>query len=200
MRSLPRGTLNAVKRGLVVLLTFLVINLYWTGHSTSSSTSTVFRAGSDGPGELPYPLPRTRLLRGKVPITQVLNHAPGFTVFKDVYYQRGRYIIVTDSPHEIPSHLDQIAYIEGRPDNVPEPIELIEVRRPPIMNNMPTDRDHYITPESALRRFDPANIEVIAGISVRAELPSCLLVSFESDNLAPPQILVLAVCQQRQEV
>lgn len=170
MRRLPRGGLNWVKRGLVVVLTFLVINLYWTGHPSSSlsSGSTTSRTTAGTEDRLPYPIPPRRLFRGRLPITQVLAHAPGFTIFRDVYFQRGRYIILTDAPYEIPDDLGKIAFVENQPEGEPKPVELVEVRKPPIMGNMPEflERDRFVTPEMALRRFDPGKVEVVEGISV----------------------------------
>lgn len=155
-----------MKRGLVVLLTFLVINLYWTGDR--SSKSTYASSSSEGSGELSNLLGRSRVLRGKVPFTQILNHAPGFTVFKNIYYQRGRYILVTDAPHEFPTDTTRLIFKGGDP-LLPQDanlLEMVEVRQPPIMINMPDYLDHYITPEAAIRRFNPAEVEVIPGISV----------------------------------
>jgi hypothetical protein len=183
--SLPRGTVNLIKRVTVVLIGFVIIKLVWfNGPSSSSDNNTLNnfpgRNGSpsvprtnpkrsgDSSTSWPFPYARTRLSRSVLPLTQVLNHAPGFTVFKDVYYRRGRFIILTDSPYSIPD-IDQIAYIEARPDNVLRPIELVEVRMKPIMGYMPEyigkDRG-AITPEEALKRFDPAKVEVIPGFSV----------------------------------
>lgn len=171
MRSLPRGTLNAIKRGLVVLLTFLVINFYWRDHHPSTSTSLLGASlngqGGEGHGGLPYPLPRTRLLRNSIPLTQILNHAPGYTVFRDLYFHKGIYLILTDSPHEIPKNLDHIAFIENRPVEVPKPVEMLEVRREPIIGNFPKGMIHdaFITPEEAVKRFDVGKVEVVKGIS-----------------------------------
>jgi hypothetical protein len=182
MRSLPRGTLNAIKRGLVVLLTFLVINFYWKDHYPSgSSTVSGFESslnGRDGEGHggLPYPLPRTRLLRNSIPLTQILNHAPGYTVFRDLYFHKGIYLILTDSPHEIPKNLDHIAFIENRPVEVPKPVQMLEVRREPIIGNFPKGMIHdaFITPEEAVKRFDVGKVEVVKGISVSGFLPTLL--------------------------
>jgi hypothetical protein len=182
MRSLPRGTLNAIKRGLVVLLTFLVINFYWRDHhplrasSVSGFDSSLNGLDGEGHGGLPYPLPRTRLLRDQVPLTQILNHAPGYTVFRDLYFHRGIYLILTDSPHEIPKNLDHIAFIENRPVEVPKPVEMLEVRREPIIGNFPKGMIHdaYITPDETVKRFDVGNVEVVKGISVSGSLSTLL--------------------------
>ena len=208
MRSLPRGTLNAIKRGLVVLLTFLVINFYWRDHHPSTSTSLLGASlnGQDGEGHggLPYPLPRTRLLRDQVPLTQILNHAPGYTVFRDLYFHKGIYLILTDSPHEIPKNLDHIAFIENRPVEVPKPVEMLEVRGEPIIGNFPEGmiNERYITPGEAVKRFGSeggdGKVEVVKGISVSAFslfLANC----FTLLPCAEPRlgfVFWMAVCEQ----
>jgi hypothetical protein len=166
-RSLPRSTINLIKRFIAILVTLIILKSFFWNSSKSSildrslSRRSSFSSSSD---TWPFPLARTRLYRNKIPITQVLNHAPGFTVFKDLYYQNGRWVVFTDSPYEIPDP-DHIAF-NGK---IPEAIQVAEVRAKPLMCDMHEyifrDR-RAIFPEAALQRFDPANVQVTPGFSV----------------------------------
>lgn len=83
-------------------------------------------------------------LAASLPETTILSHAPGWTIFRNLYMSEGTLYIV--SPHR-PSYFPEIRYMTstGLPaENTPENIAL----REPTRQNM-----DFITPEEAKRRW-----------------------------------------------
>lgn len=88
----------------------------------------------------PSPIPN---LRHEIPQTELVSHAPGWTIFRNLYMADGTLFIVTSNPESIPSI--ELMTSTGLPAlNTPES----------IAERMPTARDMaIITPQEAHRRW-----------------------------------------------
>ena len=87
----------------------------------------------------------------ELPETTILSHAPGWTVFRNLYMSNGTLYVVTSEPTSFP-HIRLITSTGLAAENTPENIAARE----------PTERDlDFITPAEAQRRWgrDPAQAE-----------------------------------------
>lgn len=115
---------------------------------------------------LPPPpiLPSPPDISYEIPQTELVSHAPGWTIFRNLYMADGTLIIVTSNPDSFPDI--KFMTSTGLPaENTPES----------IAERMPTSRDmSFITPEEARRRWggeqstrEPNRIFPVDGTTVR---------------------------------
>jgi hypothetical protein len=88
----------------------------------------------------PEPIPN---LGHEIPQTELVSHAPGWTIFRNLYMADGTLFIVTSNPGSVPE-IKLITSTGLRAENTPESIAA----------RMPTSRDmSVITPEEARQRW-----------------------------------------------
>ena len=81
-----------------------------------------------------------------IPETEMVQHAPGWTVFKNLYMSNGTFFVVTDKPR---SEFPELFYILSVPIPALNTPENIQAR-------IPTDQEmDFISPKEALRRWGP---------------------------------------------
>jgi hypothetical protein len=107
-------------------------------------------------------------IKHEIPQTELVSHAPGWTIFRNLYMADGTLFIVTSNPDAFPDI--KLITSTGLPaENTPES----------ITERMPTSRDmSIISPEEARRRWggeqstgEPNRIFPIEGSTVRPLLP-----------------------------
>jgi len=126
-----------------------------------------------GPPRDPLPpppsSPSTADISHEIPQTELVSHAPGWTIFRNLYMADGTLFIVTSNPDSFPDI--RFMTSTGLPaENTPES----------IADRMPTSRDmSLITPEEARRRWggeqstsEPNRIFPVDGTTVRLVLLS----------------------------
>jgi hypothetical protein len=116
---------------------------------------------SPQPCNPPSPIPN---LGHEIPRTELVSHAPGWTIFRNLYMADGTLFIVTSNPESIPS-IDLMTST-GLPGlNTPES----------IAERMPTARDMaVITPQEAHQRWGGQsinNVYPVEGSTVRNNTP-----------------------------
>jgi hypothetical protein len=81
-----------------------------------------------------------------IPETELVDHAPGWTIFTNLYMSNGTFYVVTDKPR---SEFPELHYILSVPIPALNTPENIQAR-------LPTDQEmDFITPQEALRRWGP---------------------------------------------
>jgi hypothetical protein len=119
----------------------------------------------DPPPPSPSPIPD---IKHEIPQTELVSHAPGWTIFRNLYMADGTLFVVTSNPDAFPDI--KLITSTGLPaENTPES----------IAERMPTSRDmSIISPEEARRRWggdqstgEPNRIFPIEGSTVRPLLP-----------------------------
>ena len=116
-------------------------------------------------------------LEHEIPQTELVSHAPGWSIFRNLYMADGTLFIVTSDPESFPS-IDLITSTGLPAEATPES----------IAERMPTDRDMaIITPQEAHQRWgaqsmmDLNNIFPVEGSTVRPHtLPSGSSLTSES--------------------
>jgi hypothetical protein len=115
----------------------------------------------------PIPHLPTPNLEHEIPETELVGHAPGWTIFRNLYMADGTLFIVTSNPKSFPN-IDLVTSTGLPASATPES----------IAERMPTDRDMaIITPQEAHRRWggqsNRNNVFPVGGSTVRLhELPS----------------------------
>ena len=130
------------------------------------------RKPSSSPPQTPIPD-----LGHEIPQTELVNHAPGWTIFRNLYMADGTLFIVTDNPESFPS-IDFITSTGLPASATPES----------IAERMPTARDMtVITPQEAHQRWggqsmmELNNVFPVEGSTVRPlTLPSGSSLTSES--------------------
>ena len=127
----------------------------------------------------PPPPPQSPIpnLEHEIPQTELVSHAPGWSIFRNLYMADGTLFIVTSDPESFPS-IDLITSTGLPAEATPES----------IAERMPTDRDMaIITPQEAHQRWgaqsmmDFNNIFPVEGSTVRPHtLPSGSSLTSES--------------------
>jgi hypothetical protein len=128
------------------------------------------------PPSPPSPLPIPDLER-EIPETELVSHAPGWTIFRNLYMAHGTLFVVTSNPKSFPS-IDLVTSTGLPASNTPES----------IAERMPTDRDmSIITPQEAHQRWGSQSLTElnsifpVEGSTVRpTSLPSGSSLTFES--------------------
>ena len=81
-----------------------------------------------------------------IPETEMVQHAPGWTVFKNLYMSNGTFFVITDKPR---SEFPELSYVLSVPIPALNTPENIQAR-------LPTEREmDFIAPHEALRRWGP---------------------------------------------
>jgi hypothetical protein len=118
---------------------------------------------------LPTTLPSVPNIEYEIPQTELVSHAPGWTIFRNLYMADGTLFVVTSKPDSFPD-IQFITSTGLAAENSPESIAA----------RMPTSRDmSVISPEEAYRRWggdkatrEPNRIFPIEGSTVRLLRPA----------------------------
>ena len=121
------------------------------------------------PPSPPSPPPQSPIpnIGHEIPQTELVSHAPGWTIFRNLYMADGTLFIVTSNPKSFPS-IDFMTSTGLPASATPES----------IAERMPTDREMaIITPQEARQRWggqsmmDPNNVYPVEGSTVRPHTP-----------------------------
>ena len=119
----------------------ILLDTHMPSQDSQTNRSPAFQDTSNPPS-LPPPLTSPNLDH-EIPHTELVSHAPGWTIFRNLYMANGTLFILTSNPETFPD----IRFITstGLPAfNTPES----------IAERMPTARDlSFISPEEARRRW-----------------------------------------------
>ena len=119
----------------------ILLDTHMPSQDSQTNRSPAFQDTSNPPS-LPPPLTSPNLDH-EIPHTELVSHAPGWTIFRNLYMANGTLFILTSNPESFPD----IRFITstGLPAfNTPES----------IAERMPTARDlSFISPEEARRRW-----------------------------------------------
>ena len=129
------------------------------------------------PSPPPQPQSPVPNLEHEIPQTELVSHAPGWTIFRNLYMADGTLFIVTSNPESFPS-IDLMTSTGLPASATPES----------IAERMPTDREmSIITPQEAHQRWgaqsmmDLNNVFPVEGSTVRPLTPpSGFLLTSES--------------------
>ena len=182
--------LGAVSMHLCSLFLFHVDGISVTNFKThlfpqEPSATTVLDSWQSSNPPPQSPLPD---LGYEIPETELVRHAPGWTIFRNLYMANGTLIIVTSNPESFPS-IDLITSTGLPALNTPEN----------IAERIPTDRDMaIIMPQEAQQRWgaqsmmDINNIFPVEGPTVRPlhcySNPRSLLNPISSFSMIPASV------------